>query len=309
MLGKFICLFLSIFVTIVYSQDRSLYILHTNNTNGALENCYCPDHPLGSIEKRALYVQDFIKSHSRTLVVDAGDFFTMSKKLLKDSLVCEAYATIPYDALLLGDQELTRGPEFLNNVLPKTQASIVVTNLESLALPSLRKYKIVKRGGLNIGILGIVGGNAMKYYPQEIRDSIIVTDPITAINDVLGKITTRTDIIVLLTHQGFDQDLQLAQELEGVDVIVGSHSQTVPEEPIVVNNILISQAGREGYYVGVIELKLSKYKKVDDRSISTVAMTQEMPDHTRVMELVKYYEETSGLINRKKLKALHGTDY
>jgi len=241
--------------------------------------------------------------------VDAGDFFTMSKKLLKDSLVCEAYATIPYDALLLGDQELTRGPEFLNNVLPKTQASIVVTNLESLALPSLRKYKIVKRGGLNIGILGIVGGNAMKYYPQEIRDSIIVTDPITAINDVLGKITTRTDIIVLLTHQGFDQDLQLAQELEGVDVIVGSHSQTVPEEPIVVNNILISQAGREGYYVGVIELKLSKYKKVDDRSISTVAMTQEMPDHTRVMELVKYYEETSGLINRKKLKALHGTDY
>ena len=163
MLGKFICLFLSIFVTIVYSQDRSLYILHTNNTNGALENCYCPDHPLGSIEKRALYVQDFIKSHSRTLVVDAGDFFTMSKKLLKDSLVCEAYATIPYDALLLGDQELTRGPEFLNNVLPKTQASIVVTNLESPTLIGVRKYKLVKRSGLNIGILGVVGGNAMKY--------------------------------------------------------------------------------------------------------------------------------------------------
>jgi 2',3'-cyclic-nucleotide 2'-phosphodiesterase (5'-nucleotidase family) len=242
-------------------------------------------------------------------VVDAGDFFTMSKKLLKDSLICEAYATIPYDALLLGDQELTRNPEFLNNVLPKTQASIVVTNLESPPLLRIRKYKIVKRGGLNIGILGVVGDNSMKYYPQEIRDSIIVTDPITAINEVLGKIKTRTDIIVLLTHQGFDQDLRLAKELEGVDVIVGSHSQTVPEEPIVVNNILISQAGRDGYYVGVIELKLSKYKKVDDRSISTVAMTQEMPDHTRVMELIKYYEDTSGLINRKKLKALHGTDH
>ena len=112
MLGRFICLFLSILVTVVYSQDRSLYILHSNNTNGALENCYCPDNPLGSIEKRALYVQDFIKSHPRTLVVDAGDFFTMSKKLLKDSLVCEAYATIPYDALLLGDQELTRNQNF-----------------------------------------------------------------------------------------------------------------------------------------------------------------------------------------------------
>ena len=309
MLDKFICLFLSIFVTVVYSQDRSLYILHSNNTNGALENCYCPDHPLGSIEKRALYVQDFIKSHPRTIVVDAGDFFTMSKKLLKDSLVCEAYATIPYDALLLGDQELTRNTKFLRNVLPKTEASIVITNLEKPSLHRVRKYKIVKRGGLNIGILGIVGDNSMKYYPQAIRDSIKFSDPITAINDVLGKISSRTDIIVLLTHQGHDQDLRLAQELEGVDVIVGAHSQTVPEEPIVVNNILISQAGREGYYVGVIELKLSKYKKIDDRSISTVAMTQEMPDHSRVMELIKYYEDTSGMINRKKLKALHGTDH
>ena len=163
MLDKFICLFLSIFATVVYTQDRSLYILHSNNTNGALENCYCPDHPLGSIEKRALYVQDFIKSHPRTLVVDAGDFFTMSKKLLKDSLVCEAYATIPYDALLLGDQELTRNTEFLKNVLPKTEASIVITNLERPSLHRVRKYKIVKRGGLNIGILGIVGNNSMKY--------------------------------------------------------------------------------------------------------------------------------------------------
>ena len=83
--------------------------------------------------------------------------------MLKDSLVCEAYATIPYDALLLGDQELTRNPEFLNNVLSKTQASIVVTNLESPSLLRIRKYKIVKRGGLNIGILGVVGNNSMNY--------------------------------------------------------------------------------------------------------------------------------------------------
>ncbi|GIS71399.1 MAG: hypothetical protein CM1200mP10_09760 [Candidatus Neomarinimicrobiota bacterium] len=70
------------------------------------------------------------------------------------------------------------------------------------SLHRVRKYKIVKRGGLNIGILGIVGDNSMKYYPQAIRDSIKFSDPITAINDVLGKISSRTDIIVLLTHQG-----------------------------------------------------------------------------------------------------------
>ena len=112
MLVRFIYLFFIILAVNLYSQ-ASLYILHTNNTNGALENCYCPDHPLGSIEKRSLYIEDFINSNPRTVILDAGDFFTMSKKLLKDSLVCEAYATIPYDRILLGDQEQLEMKNFL----------------------------------------------------------------------------------------------------------------------------------------------------------------------------------------------------
>ncbi|MDG2266970.1 MAG: hypothetical protein P8L91_08310 [Candidatus Marinimicrobia bacterium] len=289
----------------VYGQ-ASLFILHTNNTNGALENCYCPDHPLGSIEKRSLYIQDFINENPRTVVLDAGDFFTMSKKLLKDSLVCEAYATIPYDAILLGDQELTRNEEFLNNVIPKLESSVILSNLEAPNLPFVRKYKVIKRGGLSIGIIGILGNNAMKYYPKDIRESIILTDPSSTVNDIVKRIRPRTDLIVLLSHQGFEQDQVLAKSLKGVNVILGAHSQTVPKEPTIVNNILISQAGREGYYVGLIELKLNKYKKIEDHKVSTISMTQDMPDHPRVMELVKYFEDTTGLINRKKLQALDG---
>ena len=289
----------------VYSQ-ASLFILHTNNTNGALENCYCPDHPLGSIEKRSLYIQDFINANPRTVVLDAGDFFTMSQKLLKDSLVCEAYATIPYDAILLGDQELTRNEEFLNNVIPKLESSVILSNLEAPNLPFVRKYKVIKRGGLSIGIIGVLGNNAMKYYPKDIRESIILTDPASTVNDIVKRIRPRTDLIVLLSHQGFEQDQVLAKSLKGVNVILGAHSQTVPKEPTIVNNILISQAGREGYYVGLIELKLNKYKKIENHKVSTISMTQDMPDHPRVMELVKYFEDTTGLINRKKLQALDG---
>ena len=57
-----------------------------------------------------------------------------------------------------------------------------------------------------------------------------------------------------------------------------------------------------------LKKKISKYKKIDDYLISTISMTQDMPDHPRVMELIKYFEETTGLINRKKLQALDGKD-
>ena len=307
MLVRFIYLFLIILTANLYSQ-ASLFIIHTNNTNGALENCYCPDNPLGSIEKRSIYIEDFINSNPRTVILDAGDFFTMSKKLLKDSLVCEAYATIPYDGILLGDQEITRDQKFLNNVLPRLNSTIILSNLESPSIPFLRKYKIVKRGGLSIGLIGIMGNNALKYYPKNIKDSIILTDPTSTVNDIVKKIRPRTDIIILLSHQGFEQDQVLAKSLKGVDVIKGAHSQTVPKEPVFVNNILISQAGREGYYVGLIELKLSRYKKIEDHLISTISMTQDMPDDPRIMELIKYFEDKTGLINRKKLQALDGKD-
>ena len=305
MLARFIYLFFIVFAVNVYSQ-ASLFILHTNNTNGALENCYCPDHPLGSIEKRSLYINDFINSNPRTIVLDAGDFFTMSKKLLKDSLVCEAYATIPYDGILLGDQELTRDEKFLNNVLPKLESSIILSNLEEPSLSFVRKYKVIKRGGLSIGVIGILGGNAMKYYPKDIRDSIVLTDPASTVNEIVKRIRPRTDVIILLSHQGFDQDQVLAKSLKGVNIILGAHSQTVPKEPVIINDILISQAGREGYYVGLIELKLNKYKKIEEHIMSTISMTQDMPDHPRIMELIKYFEDTTGLINRKKLQVLDG---
>jgi len=305
MLARFIYLFFIVFAVNVYSQ-ASLFILHTNNTNGALENCYCPDHPLGSIEKRSLYINDFINSNPRTLVLDAGDFFTMSKNLLKDSLVCEAYATIPYDGILLGDQELTRDEKFLNNVLPKLESSIILSNLEAPSLSFVRKYKVIKRGGLSIGVIGILGGNAMKYYPKDIRDSIVLTDPASTVNEIVKRIRPRTDVIILLSHQGFDQDQVLAKSLKGANIILGAHSQTVPKEAVIINDILISQAGREGYYVGLIELKLNKYKKIEEHIMSTISMTQDMPDHPRIMELIKYFEDTTGLINRKKLQVLDG---
>ena len=305
MLVRFIYIFFVVLAVNVYSQ-ASFFILHTNNTNGALENCYCPDHPLGSIEKRSLYIQDFINSNPRTVVLDAGDFFTMSKKLLKDSLVCEAYATIPYDGILLGDQELTRDEKFLNNVLPKLESSIILSNLEAPSLSFVRKYKVIKRGGLSIGVIGILGGNAMKYYPKDIRDSIVLTDPASTVNEIVKRIRPRTDVIILLSHQGFDQDQVLAKSLKGVNIILGAHSQTVPKEPVIINDILISQAGREGYYVGLIELKLNKYKKIEEHIMSTISMTQDMPDHPRIMELIKYFEDTTGLINRKKLQVLDG---
>ena len=58
--NKLIILFL-ILGSLSKAQEKILYVIHSNNTNGALENCYCPDNPFGSLEIRSVYIENFKK--------------------------------------------------------------------------------------------------------------------------------------------------------------------------------------------------------------------------------------------------------
>lgn len=285
----------------IYSKENTLYILHTNNTNGALENCYCPDHPYGSIEKRAVFVNDFIRDHPNTVLVDAGDFFPVSHRTYLDSLVCEAYRELPYDAILLGDQELARTTEHLNAVLPITNAQIIGTNLKSPNLDRLTKVRRIDRNEIKIAILGVMDPEVLKYYPESVRNRIDLSDPVEEVRKAVSKYRPRVDLIVVLTHQGEAKDILMAEEINGIDVILGAHSQSIVTNPTVVNKTYIAQAGKEGYHVGVVVISIDDY---GSHSISgyVQTMTLDMPDNQRIMELVQEYEQKTGHVNRNKQK-------
>ncbi len=287
---------------LVCAADRTLYILHTNNTNSALENCYCPDHPYGAIEKRAAYIENWLTEHPNTIIVDSGDLISLIKRAIKDSLASLAYSTIPYDAILPGDQELIRGQEYLIELLKRTAAPIVNTNIRVPKIKNSRPVRIIKRGGIRVAILGVVGPAAIKYYPDSVRAIIALEDVNTALTRHLKGLENKADIIVLLTHQGYDYDVKLAANLTGVDVIIGAHSQTSLKTAQEINAILVAQAGKEGYYIGIIEVRLDEAKQISSKSGYLVPMTLDLPDHPRVMELIKEYEQKTGIVNRRKRK-------
>jgi len=302
---------LSIFITLfcmihLNAQESSLYILHTNNTNGALENCYCPDHPLGALEKRAVFIDRFIKKNPNTILLDAGDMFTLSNRDFKDSLVVQAYKLMPYDALLPGDQELVREKKELKALLSVTGATIVGTNLDNKSLGAV-PYKIVQRNGVKTAILGVLDSYALKYYPQEIKDRIKISDPEAAVKETLEKLKGKADIFLVLTHQGADLDAAFAKKIDGLDIIIGAHSQSLIRNPEIINNASIFQAGKDGYYVGVIELKLKDNKLVSVEG-RVEALTLDMPDDPRIMSMITEYELRTGNVNRRKLQILKEND-
>ena len=293
----FLLAIISMFLNLIFAQDGKLYILHTNNTNGALENCYCPVRPFGSVEKRSIYFSDFLKENPNTLILDSGDIFTMTHEHLKDSLMAEAYNLLSYDASLLGDQELAMDSTSLVQMISLMKTNIVATNMD---YPGALKSHIVVKNKLRIAILGIVDPYSLKYYPKEIKDRIILTDPVKAVKAEMKRLKRKADLFILMTHQGADLDYAIAEKIRGLDVIIGAHSQSALENPEVVNSALITQAGKEGYYIGVIELQIKKGKVVSQLGkIDTMKL--EMPDDPIIMEMIEEYEKRSGRINHRKL--------
>ena len=222
-------------LTNIYAQRNTLYVIHTNNTNGALENCYCPDNPFGSVEKRSIYVRDFIKKNPNTILLDAGDFVTMSQQTLKDSLIAEAYGLLPYDAILYGDQELVLDARTLNRLRGQLGTTLVGTNIDR---SDFFTSKVIRRKGLRIAVMGIMDPYAIKFYPEDVKKRIRLSDPIESVKNEMKKLSNKADIFILLTHQGYDLDVEFAKKIDGLDVIIGSHSQTKIESPKEINNAL-----------------------------------------------------------------------
>ena len=88
-------------------------------------------------------------------------------------------------------------------------------------------------------------------------------DEIQNVDEARGK---GAEVVVLLSHNGFDVDQKLATEINGIDVVLTGHTHDAVPEAIRINNTLILSSGSHGKYLGRIDLKVSGGKVVDANS-------------------------------------------
>lgn len=113
--------------------------------------------------------------------------------------------------------------------------------------------------------------------------------------------TGKVDAVILLSHNGMDVDLKLASRVTGIDVILGGHTHDAVPQPIAVKNAngttLVTNAGSNGKFLGVLDLALDKGKVSDVRY-------RLLPVYS---ELLKPDPAMAELIG--KLRAPHVTDW
>lgn len=246
---------------------REIVILHSNDIHGKFTGRLDETGKMkGSLAQVAGYVSKIKKEYPYTLYCIAGDVFQGSlidSDFLGLSTV-DILNLIDIDMMSLGNHELDYGISHMIFVsryadFPILNANFRVRKNDRTLFKPSQSFTF---GRLRVLFIGLLTKNIVDQTRAEglVGTFVTVKDAAEEIRNVIetekakGK---KPDITVLMTHTGFDDDVKLAKSLDpslGVDVIIGGHSHTYLDEPAVVNDILIVQAGMENTHIGELHI-------------------------------------------------------
>ncbi len=249
-----------------FKQNRyhKLTLLHSNDLHGDFFAEEIDEKLVGGVSMLSGYVNKVREEEENVLYCIAGDMFRGSviDSEYQGLSTIQIMNVLAPDVVTIGNHETDYGVAHLLFIEKLAQFPIINSNLyiKSNGVRLFRPCEIIEIDGMKILFIGVLTSDVIA---QTKSDGIIgsYVDIQEAASEI-GKICNTynaidIDFTVLLTHIGYEEDKKLAEILDpdwGVDIIIGGHSHTFVNEPAIVNNILIVQAGTGTDLIGRFDI-------------------------------------------------------
>lgn len=274
------------------AEIQRLTILHTNDVHSRLEPFPMDgsaNQGLGGVAQRATLINEIRNEVDHVLLLDAGDIFqgTPYFNIYKGEPEIKAMSAMHYDAATIGNHDFDGG---LDNIpLQLQHASFPLLNCNydfsnTSMSNKYNEYKIFKKGKLKIGVTG-VGIELQGLVADNLYGKTKYLDPIENVNRVALKLKTeeKCDMIICLSHLGFRyrsnkvSDEVLAAKTENIDLIIGGHSHTFFDKPLVFKNkigneVVVNQVGWAGIVLGRLDFEFYRFKNKNLAKAHTVVI-------------------------------------
>jgi 5'-nucleotidase len=294
--------------TIIQTTDLHSHFLGFSPNIDYTPDTINDDTTVGGFARIATVINDIKKSRKNSvLLIDSGDFLMGSVFHLlcrEEAFELRLMKKMGYDVITLGNHEFDLYPDGLAriiraaqkyNALPAIVASNIVFSADSKDDDSLEKvfedelvkpYTVIIKGKLKIGFFGLIGKDAAEVAP--FADPVTFADQVKTAKQMVDILRNKekVDIVICLSHSGIrtyqdkdeieearSEDVQLAKEVKGIDVIISGHTHVKVKQPIIVGKTIITQSYEYGKQVavldcnfsnGVLNLKDYKYIDIDD---------------------------------------------
>ncbi|WP_244951005.1 bifunctional metallophosphatase/5'-nucleotidase [Rummeliibacillus suwonensis] len=311
-------------------QDFELSIMHTNDTHAHLDN----------IAKRATAIQNVRFEKPNSLLLDAGDVFsgTLYFNEFKGRADLKFMNALGYDAMTFGNHEFDLGssPEghqaladFIKGAnFPFVSANVdfsaddrfkgLFTDLISSEPEKGKIYNgIIKEiDGEKVGIFGLTTAETKDISsPGSIAFENYIEEAQKAVKAFEGQ---DVDKIIALTHIGYDDnpvvdnDRMLAASVKGIDVIVGGHSHTQLDQPVIIDkdnhnkakdSTVIVQAYQYSDFLGTVDVEFDSDGKIV-KSDGKLIKINDLPEDPQVATMLKDYSDKVKEISNQSIGAI-----
>lgn len=246
--------------TAVENEEVNITIVHTNDTHGRVEE---GKYAGMGFAKIATKIKELREANENVLVLDAGDTLhgQIIAQLSEGESIIKIMNAMGYDAMVPGNHDFNYGQERLLELSEMADFPIISANiLKEDGSKLLTPYIIKELDGVKIGIFGLsTPETTYKTHPNNV-EGLTFNNPVETAKEMVAELEDKTDIIIALSHLGLDQSSEytsekIANEVEGIDLIVDGHSHTSLSEGKLIGNTLIVQTGEYDKNLGIVNIK------------------------------------------------------
>jgi 5'-nucleotidase/UDP-sugar diphosphatase len=227
------------------------------------------------------------------LLLDGGNTLFGNQPLVQQTqgqAIVEAMNLLGYDAMVLGSEDFWLGLDVLRQRMEEAQFSILSANVLISGTDQLfaTPYVIKDIGGHKVAIIGLTNEEAV----QATGGVIVVRDPLEALQDLMDEVSKEADVIIVLSHLGTEVDLQLSNQVKGIDLFVGGKSRDVLYPPYWNGDsgTVVAQAGVQGQYIGVVTLNIDRQGKVVGHEGEVVLLTEDFAEDPEMKAFLDQYK-------------------
>jgi len=288
-------------------EKHYLTILHTNDVHGRLKPVdYGKNKCVGGFASRAKLIQQFKSQNKNILILDAGDIAqgTLFFKFFNGVPDVKFMSEAGYDAAELGNHEFDKGLENLKKMIEAANFPFLCSNIRFLNNSDLQKqikpYIIKDYNGFKAAIIGVIAQDLNTLVGN--YNDFEALNPVESVKNIVKEVNSQVDLIIALSHMGFEEDIKLANAVPEINIIVGGHSHTFLKCPKRVLNgqttTLIVQDGEFGVNIGKLDL-LFENKNIEKYDYESILVNGKDEDKVFSEKIAKLSRKIDSVANQK----------
>lgn len=267
---------------------ETIRILHTNDMHSHLE--YWPKIRRYLLDQRSR----FQAQGDAVFTFDIGDAEDRVHPLTEATMGqanIDLLNQIHYDGVTIGNNEgIGNSHGQLEHLYDHANFDVILANLKEAdgKQPAFAKpYKLMTTPkGTRIGIIGLTAPFFLTYQPNGWEPKLVQD----TLPPLLAELGPKCDLLIVLSHLGWEMDRYIAKNYPQIQVVLGGHSHHLLPEGEKDGNTMLGAAGRFGEYIGRMDLTLDAQHQLTDIK-ATVQKTADLAETAGDADEIEGYDQ------------------